>query len=350
MLSAHGGTQLIEVAAAAAIAAAAMTPQELAGQRVVYAFPGTRAPADLVRDIRRGRAAGVILFDRNIRSRAQVRRLTRRLQAARPPGAPPLIVSIDQEGGLVKRLAGAPRYSAAELGRRGSVRLARREGRATARNLRGVGVNLNFAPVLDVGRPGSSMRALGRSYSGRAGGVVRFAGAFAEGLAGGGIVPTGKHFPGLGAARADQDRAVNTIRISRRRLRHVDEVPYARLGDDLPVVMVSSAIYPALDPGTPALFSRRVATRELRRVGRFRGVSITDDLEVPSVRGRGSPGRLARASARAGVDLLLFAHTYAGGAEARRALGRTNAASATERSRSERSVARVLALRSGLRR
>jgi beta-N-acetylhexosaminidase len=348
MLAADGSAHLIELAAATAIAAAGMTPHELAGQRVVYALPGTKAPAPLLRRIRRGEAAGVILFARNVRSRRQVRTLTRRLQAARPPRAPRLIVAIDQEGGLVKRLPGAPAHSAAELGRRGSARLARREGVATGRNLRGVGVNVDLAPVLDVGRRGSSVRSLGRTYSGRPGKVVRIGGAFAAGLSSARVVPTGKHFPGLGAARGDQDRVVNTIRLSLRRLRGVDELPYRRLGARLPMVMVSSAVYPALDPRRPALFSRRVATRELRGVAGFGGVSITDDLQVPSMSEYGAPGRRARAAARAGVDLLLFAQTGSGGAAAKDALARSIAAGSLDRAASERSVARVLALRAKL--
>ena len=231
----------------------------------------------------------MILFRRNIRSRRQLRSLTRRLQAARPRGAPPLIVAIDQEGGLVKRLRGAPRHSPAEIGRRGSVSLARREGIDTARSLRSVGVNVNLAPVLDVGRRGGNIRALGRSYSSRPGRVVRFGGAFAGGLAAGGVLPTGKHFPGLGAARADQDNVVNRIRLPLRTLRRIDEAPFRRLGPRLPLVMVGSAIYPSLDRATPALFSRRVATSELRGTAGFGGVSISDYLKEPSLRRYGRP-------------------------------------------------------------
>ena len=309
------GPGIAAIAAAAAVAGAA--PSDLAGRRMVVGFPGTSAPAPLLREVARGHVAGVILFSRNVRSRAQVRALVRRLQGARPRGAPPLIVAIDQEGGFVKRLPGAPSRSAAELGTSGDPDLARREGRATARNLRGVGVNVNLAPVLDVGRPGGSMRRLRRSYGARPRRVVRIGGAFADGLRAGGVAPTGKHFPGLGAARGDQDRVVNTIRLSRSRLRGTDERPYRRLGPRLPLVMVGSAIYPALHPGRPALFSRRIATRELRGVAGYRGVSISDDLEVPSMRSYGSAAARARACARAGVDVLLLAQSYVSAAAGR---------------------------------
>jgi beta-N-acetylhexosaminidase len=325
-----------------------MSADELAGQRVAYGFHGTSAPAPLLRRIRRGEAAGVMLFAYNVRSRPQLRTLVRRLQAARPTGAPPLLVSIDQEGGLVKRLAGAPSRSAAEMGRTGSARVARREGLATARNLRGVGINTDFAPVLDVGQPGGKIREQQRSFGGSAGRVTRLARAFAAGLRHGGVLATGKHFPGLGRARGDQDRRVNTIGASRRRLRAVDEAPYAALAGRLPLVMVSSAIYPALDPGRPALFSRRILDAELRGHAGFRGVAVTDALDVPSLAGYGSPGRRGVVSARAGMDLLLYAEGQ-NGVAAQRALARAITSGRLSRARSERAAGRVLALREQLR-
>jgi len=137
--------------------------RQLAGQRIVFGFQGTHAPRSLLQRIHRREAAGAILFSRNISSRSQLRSLTRALQAARPAGDPPVLVMIDQEGGVVKRLSGAPHHLPAELGKKNDASLARREGRDTARNLRDAGVNVNLAPVLDVGRPGSVMRKLGRS-------------------------------------------------------------------------------------------------------------------------------------------------------------------------------------------
>lgn len=291
------------------------TPEQLAGQRVVFGFSGTQAPRTLLRRIRRGEAAGVILFARNIRSRGQVRSLTAALQRWRPPGDPPLIVSIDQEGGTVKRLAGAPRRSAAEVGRSGSESLARAEGRNTARNLRDVGVNVNFAPVVDIGRAGRIMRAQGRAYSSSPAKVTRLAAAFAAGLREGGVLPCAKHFPGLGAAREDQDMHNNTIRLPAARLRAEDYAPYEALSKQgLELVMTSTADYPALDRERPAVFSRRILVDELReRVG-FAGVTITDSLGVRSATRLGTPEQRALRAARAGNDLLLFASDYGAGA------------------------------------
>jgi beta-N-acetylhexosaminidase len=320
-LAAGRGAQPGPPAAAQDPAPERRTPAQLAGQRIVFGFNGTKAPRALLRRIRRGEAAGVILFARNIRTRAQVRSLTASLQRWRPPGDPPLIVSIDQEGGIVKRLAGAPRRSAAEIGRSGSVSLARAEGRNTARNLRDVGVNVNFAPVVDIGRPGRIMRAQGRAFSSSPARVTRLAAAFAAGLREGGVIPCAKHFPGLGAARHDQDMRNNAITLSAERLRREDYAPYEHMSSrGLELVMTSTADYPALDPDRPAVFSRRILADELReRVG-FTGVTVTDSLGTRSATRLGSPEARAVRAARAGNDLLLFASDYGAGVRGAQAL------------------------------
>jgi beta-N-acetylhexosaminidase len=294
--------------AAAPDPTAGMSARQLAGQRVVTGFAGPSAPEPLLKRIHRGELGGVIVFSYSIRSRRQLRSLTASLQRARPKGAPPLIVSIDQEGGQVKRLSGAPTLSPPQLGARNDPRLARKQGLATARNLRSVGVNVDLAPVLDVGRRGSIMRRQGRSFSGSPARVARIGGAFAGGLQAGQVAATGKHFPGLGAATKNQDLEVNRIGLSLKQLRTIDERPYKGL--DLSLVMLSSAIYPALS-GRPAVFSRKVVTDELRgRVG-FGGATISDALDAPAMARYGSPARRSLRAARAGVDLLLFSRAPA---------------------------------------
>lgn len=326
-------------------AAARLSVGELAGQRIVVGFQGTHAPSGVRKLIRRGRVAGVILFASSFPSRAAGRRLIHRLQRIhRPPGLRDnLLVMIDQEGGLVKRVSGAPRASAARMGARGR-RFSARQGRLTARNLLGLGVNVDLAPVLDVARPGGVIAETHRSFGGTAERVSATGVPFAAAMQAGGLAATAKHFPGLGAARGNTDYGAQRIRLPRRVLRRVDEAPYrgfiARRGS---MVMLSTAIYPALSP-KPAAFSREVATRELRvRLG-FRGVSITDALQTGAVRAVGGPRRAALAAARSGVDLLLFTESGAA-ADAYWALRRKLRAGVLDRRRFERSVQRVLVLR-----
>jgi beta-N-acetylhexosaminidase len=321
---------------------------ELAGQRVVAGFGGTEVPPALARTIRSGEIAGVILFAENLPSRNAGRHLVRRLQAIpRPPGLrDPLLVMVDQEGGLVKRIGGAPSASAEEMGARGAA-FSRGQGRATAANLRGVGIDVDLAPVLDVARPGGTIAVTGRGFGSTPTRVAAAGVAFAEGLQGGGVAATAKHFPGLGTARQNTDFAVERIGLSKATLRRVDEPPFRRFVEaGGGMVMLSTAIYPAFSP-RPAAFARPIATGELRSRLGFQGVSITDAMEAVAVRDFGGAAKAGTAAARAGTDVLLFAD-FRAAARARRALQRGLRSGALGRAAFEASVGRVLRLRHGL--
>src|SRR4051812_17901645 len=153
-------------------AALELTPKQLAGQRLVVGFPGTEPPAALRAMIREGRVAGVILFGENFPTRAAGRRTIARLQAVRRPAGlrDPLLVMIEQEGGLVKRIDGAPNASAEQIGARGAA-FAAEQGARTAANLRDVGVNVDLAPVLDIARPGSDTEETERGFGSTAAAV-----------------------------------------------------------------------------------------------------------------------------------------------------------------------------------
>src|SRR5919198_812225 len=283
-----------------------MNDDQLAGARVITGFSGHRPPDALRRMIEAGEVSGVILFDGNVGGRRTVRGLTADPQSTPPPaGTPPLLITVDQEGGLVRRLPGPPKPSARTIGARGEG-FAERLGRATGESLRSMGVNVDLAPVLDLGRPGRAIFDEARTFARKPGAVSRIGVAFARGLDAGGVAATAKHFPGLGAARVNTDIPVQSIRLSAAKLRRNDERPYASfVGAGGAMVMLSTAIYPALS-GKPAAFSRAIATGELRdRLG-FQGVSITDALGSVSARAVGGPARTAIAAAEAGTDLVLF--------------------------------------------
>jgi beta-N-acetylhexosaminidase len=329
--------------------ASTLSGPHLAGERIVVGVSGTGVSPALETAVGEGRIAGVVLFADNFPSRAAGRRLIARLQAIRrPPGLrDPLLVTIDQEGGLVERVGGAPSLSAAEMGARGAA-FSREQGRRTAANLRDLGVNVDLAPVLDVARPGGTIAATERGFASTARGVAATAVPFATGLQRGGVAATAKHFPGLGAATENTDFAVQRIGLSKRILRAVDEAPYrAFVGSGGELVMLSTAIYPALSPD-PAAFSRSIATGELRiRLG-FEGVSITDALSTVAVRAFGGPAKSGLAAARAGSDLLLFTDLPAA-EQAWRALAAKLRDGALDREEFEASAQRVLDLRRELR-
>lgn len=328
--------------------ASTLPPKHLAGQRIVVGVQGTSAPPALRAAIREGKVAGVVLFAENFPTRAAGKRLIARLQALPRPAKlrDPLLIMVDQEGGLVKRVSGAPSVSAEEMGARGAA-FSARQGRRTATNLRELGINVDLAPVLDVGRPGGVIAETERSFGSTAAQVSDTAIPFAKALQAGGVVATGKHFPGFGDARANTDFSVERIELSKRELRAVDEKPYAAFENaDGEMVMLSTAIYPAFSDD-PAAFTRSIVTGELRNRLGFDGVTITDALETPAVEDFGSTAKAAAAGARAGVDLLLFARL--GPAErAWRTLVEKLRAGKLDRGEFEDSVQRVLDLRAQL--
>lgn len=326
-------------------AASKLTASRLAGERIVLGFSGVQPPPAVRRMIHAGKAAGVILFAENLPSRAAGRRLIRRLQAIpRPPGLrDPLLAMTDQEGGLAKRIGGAPTVSARAIGARGSA-FSRDQGRRTAANLRNIGVNVDLAPVLDVARPGGTIAETDRGFGSTAAQVAATAVPFAAALQAGGVAATGKHFPGLGSARLNTDDAVQRIGLSKPTLREVDEAPYRsyiRAGGDL--VMLSTAIYPAFSP-RPAAFSGAIASGELRRRLGFEGVAITDALDTVAVHAFGDTAKAARAAATAGADLLLYTEPKEA-AQAHRTLVRQLRSGALSRAAFEESAGRVLKLR-----
>jgi beta-N-acetylhexosaminidase len=309
---------------------------------VVFAFSGTEVPRNLRLRIQRGEAAGVLLFGANVRSIAQVRGLTRELQAIRRPRGlnVPLVVMTDQEGGLVKRLPGAPTLNPPRMS---TDAVAREQGRATARTLASAGVNVDLAPVVDVARPGSQMEDEGRSFGRSTTTVGRRARAFVDGLRAGNVAATAKHFPGFGAASANTDAKSVVIRTPLSTLRARDEPPFVAARADL--VMTSSAIYPALSD-QPAMLSRRVVTGELRQRLGFGGVVVTDSLNATALVGR---RHLLPRVLKAGNDLLLFT-TYESSARAVERLAGLFRAGRLDRAEAAGAVQRVLALRRTLRR
>jgi beta-N-acetylhexosaminidase len=342
------GVALGDNAPPAPSAASKLTPKQLAGQRLVVGFPGTRPPAAVRAMVREGRVAGVILFAENFPSREAGRRAIAGLQAIpRPAGLrDPLLVMIDQEGGLVKRIDGAPTASAKQMGARGSG-FSFEQGFSTSSNLRNVGVNVDLAPVLDVARPGSDTEETERGFGSTATDVALSATAFASGLQSGGVAATAKHFPGLGSARQNTDFAVQRVDLPKATLRRVDEAPYRNfVGIDGAMVMISSAIYPVFSP-SPAAFARPIATGELRTRLGFEGVSITDALGSAAVADFGGPAKAGVAATRAGTDVLLFTD-YRSGARAADAMLRGLRSGNLRRADFETSAGRVLGLRHSL--
>jgi beta-N-acetylhexosaminidase len=293
-------------------AQARLSSLQLAGQRVIYSYSGLTVPAALLQAITAGQAAGVIFYSENISSEAQIASVIGQLVQAQQqsPISARLLLMTDQEGGEVRRLPGAPTWSERQIGGSSNpAAAASSAGTGAGQNLAGVGMNVNLAPVLDVYyQSGNFIDQFQRSYSDQASVVTACGQAFITAQQRTGVAAAAKHFPGLGSATKAQDTDTGpvTLTVSRSELRSKDEVPYpAAIAAGVQLIMMSWAIYPALDAANPAGLSPTVVQGELRgRLG-YQRVAVTDALEAGALTAFGSFGQRAVLAARAGVDLLL---------------------------------------------
>jgi beta-N-acetylhexosaminidase len=332
---------------------------QMAGQRVIYSYRGLTPPAGLLRLIRHGEAGGVIFFGGNISSKAQIAGVISQLDHANaslknPLHALPLLLMTDQEGGQVRRLPGAPLLSEKQIGESAHPAAeAKKAGTGAGQNLASVGMNVNLAPVLDVYRaPGDFDDQFGRSYSMNPLKVSYLGVDFIKAQQALGVAATGKHFPGLGAATSSQNTDEGPVRlnVSRYGLRTIDEYPYkAAIAAGVKLVMVSWAIYPALDPGRPAGLSRTIVRGELRQRLGFTGVTITDALEAGALRVFGTTRHRATLAAKAGMDLILCARqSVYQGDQARIALEDGFSGGMLNQAGFKAAVHRIITLRSSL--
>lgn len=272
---------------------------QLIGQLVVAGFSGSAPSPGLLARIREGRIGGILLYARNIGG-SSTAALTALLQAAAAAGGqPPLLVAVDQEGGEVKRFHGAPSLAPDQMT---TPLIARAQGLATGRNLAANGVTVDFAPVLDVDHGGFIAP---RTFGPTARGVTQNGIAFAQGVIDAHVAATVKHFPGLGYAHTTTDGGPVTVNATRAQL-DADLMPFrTAISAHIPLVMVSTAIYPALGNTIPAATSKIIVSRLLRERLGYKGVVITDSLDTPGVAPYYTPGQAAVQAIAAGADLVL---------------------------------------------
>jgi len=278
----------------------------LAGGVIMIGLPGPGLDDVTARRIRDLGPGGTILFGRNLDSPEQTAGLLEELRGLLPS---PALFALDQEGGRVSRLQPwiGPTPAAAALARAGTAEV-RRFGEATGRLLAALGFNVDFAPVVDLCEPGAANGIGDRSWSRDPGETTRMAGAFLAGLQGAGVAGCLKHFPGLGDSSVDSHVSLPAVERSRERLEREDLLPYRELGGEAAAVMVGHGHYPALDPREPlpASCSPRVVEGLLRAGLGYRGLVVTDDLEMGAVSGRDRDGAAAVEALAAGCELLLY--------------------------------------------
>jgi beta-N-acetylhexosaminidase len=271
----------------------------------VVGFKDKTVGPDVAALVRDG-VLGAILFARNVGTAEETAALVAELKRV---AGRPILLSVDQEGGRVARLRGAP-FTALPpmrtLGRHGDAELARRAGLLLAYELRAVGIDWDFAPVLDVDTNPDNPVIADRAFAREAEVVATLGVALAKGLEDGGVASCGKHFPGHGDTRQDSHRTLPVLAHSLDRLRAVELVPFRRYAEaGLASVMTAHVRFPALGEELPATMSRRVLNDILRGELGFRGVCVSDDLEMKAISEHMGVEEATVEGARAGVDVFL---------------------------------------------
>lgn len=263
---------------------------------------GTWLTAEDRRILRHPEVGGLIIFARNIESPRQVRELCAAIRALRPD----LLLAVDQEGGRVQRLRqGFLRLPAmrAIADNANAERLAEQCGWLMATEVLAVGLDLSFAPVLDLDHQRSAVVG-SRAFEGDPARATLLAGAFIRGLHAAGMAATGKHFPGHGWAEVDSHVGIPEDERSLEEIRRSDLVPFQRLAGELDAVMPAHVIYPQVDAG-PAGFSRRWLQDILRGELGFDGVIFSDDLSMAGAHVAGDAASRIQAALNAGCDMGL---------------------------------------------
>ena len=311
----------------------------MVGQLVMAGMAGAEPDADLLRRVREGQVGGIILFGAN-ESPGLAAAMASLQQAAAAGGNPPLLISVDQEGGPIRRLPGPPDSPRAIA----VPDEARGEGEAAGALLAGDHVNVDLAPIADVSRPGSGFEAAqDRGFGGDPEQVASLAAAFAYGLRQHGVAATAKHFPGIGSLAEDTDARVGRVDLPRDRLEQ-ELLPFRRLiGEGVELVMLANAVFTAVDARAPAMFSPAVVQDLLRRELGYGGVAITDDLDSTPGPDR-DPGARAVAAVAAGDDVVLYRLPADGPVAARALLAAVRDGSLSE-ARVREACDRVVALK-----
>ncbi|SEL51723.1 beta-N-acetylhexosaminidase [Roseateles sp. YR242] len=264
--------------------------------------------------LRQHRIRAVCLFRKNLGTEAEVRQLTRRLREVMGPQA---LIGLDQEGGSVVRATFLPQPpSAMALGAASDEALATQVGAAVARGLRGIGINWNFAPVVDINNNPANPVIAERSFGETADTVTRLAGAWMQGSLAAGVACCIKHFPGHGDTHVDSHLDLPTVEKTRAELDALELQPFRALRDAAPSVMTAHIVYPAIDPDYPATLSRIILGGILRDELGYDGVVITDALMMKAIADRYGYARAAVLAINAGADMILAQGSLAEQAQA----------------------------------
>jgi beta-N-acetylhexosaminidase len=317
-------------------------------ERFLLGFPGHELSAELADLLARG-LAGVAIYPRNFSAPAELHRLTETIRRA---AAQSVLIGIDQEGGT-KFSLGEPFTSwpsPAELGRLGDSSIVERMARAMARELRAAGVNLNFAPMLDLATNPKSPVTSGRSFGPDPQHVAQMGCAFLRGLRAEGVLACAKHFPGHGDAAVDPHLDLPRFDGTHERLMAEELVPFAgAIEAGVPLIMTAHILLPLVDANWPASLSHEVLQSILRRQLAFDGIILADDLGMGAIARHYAAPEIVVKALESGTDIAMLCHDWAAVAPALEAVAQAMSDGRLHSRRAAQSRGRVARLRQRLR-
>ena len=322
-----------------------MSDADKVGQLMMIGIHGKSLNDDARFMLNEYRVGGIILFDRNMESKDQVKTLITDInKAGKSAGLTPLFLGIDQEGGAVARmddkLIKVP--PAEEVGKE-SVEQAASLAKEVGTELKDLGFNINFAPVADLGL------TYGRSYSTNPDEVVRYAGAVGKAYDEAGLWYSYKHFPGIGKTDVDLHADTSIVPVSKETLLSEDTKVFVDLikqsKPNTYTIMVSHAMYPQIDPDHPSSLSKAIITDWLRKDMGYNGVVVTDDMDMGALAKHYTFGDMAVQSILAGSDILLVCHEYEHMQEAYNGLMKAVKDGRISKERLDESVKRILLMK-----
>ena len=322
-----------------------MSDADKVGQLLMIGIHGKTLNDDAKFMLNEYRVGGIILFDRNMESKDQVKSFIADInKTGKSAGLTPLFIGIDQEGGAVARmedqLIKVP--PAEELGKEPieqAVSLAKQSGT----ELKDLGFNINFAPVADLGL------TYGRSFSTNPDEVVRYASAVGKAYDEAGLWYSYKHFPGIGKTDVDLHADTSVVPVSKETLLNEDTKVFVDLikqsKPNTYAIMVSHAMYPQIDPDHPSSLSKAIITDWLRKDMGYNGVVVTDDMDMGALAKHYTFGDMAVQSILAGSDILLVCHEYEHMQEAYNGLMKAVKDGRISKERLDESVKRILLMK-----
>ena len=277
------------------------------GQMIIAGFEGTSLPIPLLGALTKGEIGGVILFSRNFESREQIAKLVSEIHAI--PSPYPIWVGIDQEGGKVQRIGesfGSPKIPAAQDIGHMTVVQAETIARHASRDLKSLGFDINFAPVLDIHTNPDNPIIASRAFGSTPEKVIEYAIPTFKAMMEEGIIPCGKHFPGHGDTSQDSHTDLPEVMHGIQRLRDVELRPFAAaIQAGIPLIMSAHIVMTGLGERYPSTLSPQIMTGLLREELGFKGVIVSDDLEMDAIIDRFSLIKAVLLGIHAGCDAFL---------------------------------------------